>query len=112
MTNGDLIHLITVVLLRCMRINSANQSGEYDFVISGYFVISDFVILYKLVLLVAVDMLQTVRLCVLVPLRQAGSRNFSRRAEEFKLANKARILEDTVLKTPRHFDTAGTINLY
>ncbi|KAI6656414.1 Growth hormone-inducible transmembrane protein-like [Oopsacas minuta] len=52
-------------------------------------------------------MLSTVRVCVQLPLRQ-GVKNFSRRAEEFNLASKARIIEDTtIIKTPgRHFERA------
>ena len=51
-------------------------------------------------------MLHTVRVCVRLPVRQ-GVRNFSRRADEFNLASKARILENTAIKTPRHFERAG-----
>ena len=52
-------------------------------------------------------MLHIARVCIRLPVRQ-GLRNFSKRADEFNLASKVRILEDTAIKTPRHFERAGT----
>ena len=37
-----------------------------------------------------------------------GVRNFSKRAEEFNLTSKVRILDNTAIKTPRHFERTGT----